>query len=276
MTETTDFLARLLLKPAVLVTVQAHRGSVPRQAGAWMAVFDEQNVGTIGGGHLEWQAIAQARERLRGTPGEPVLRYALGPTLGQCCGGEVHLGFELLSAADIPQLKQRFANAKKLWPSLAVFGAGHVGQAVVRLMSQLPVQLHWIDSRDGVFAPDLSTFAACEVSDPVQDTVPGLPAQVAVLIMSFSHVQDQDIVAACLTRQRQQGDLGFVGLIGSQTKWATFRHRLQARGFTDAELAQVTCPIGLPGIHGREPMVIALSVAAQVLQALPQPQAQRF
>ena len=86
--------------------------------------------------------------------------------------------------------------------------------------------------------------------------------------MSFSHAEDLDVVAPCLRRQRAQGDLPFIGLIGSHTKWATFRHRLQERGFTAEELAQVTCPIGVPGIAGKQPEVIAVAVAAQLLQTL--------
>jgi xanthine dehydrogenase accessory factor len=88
----------------------------------------------------------------------------------------------------------------------------------------------------------------------------------AVLIMSFSHAEDLDVVAACLKRQRALADIGFIGLIGSKTKWATFRHRLEARGFTQAEIAHITCPIGVPGIEGKEPEVIAVAVAAQLLQ----------
>jgi xanthine dehydrogenase accessory factor len=90
-----------------------------------------------------------------------------------------------------------------------------------------------------------------------------------VLIMSFSHAEDLDVVAACLRRQRERGDLPFIGLIGSRSKWATFRHRLHERGFAEAELAQVTCPIGVPGIAGKAPEVIAVAVAAQLLQTLP-------
>ena len=92
---------------------------------------------------------------------------------------------------------------------------------------------------------------------------------VGVLIMSFSHAEDLDIVIACLKRLRERDDLPYVGLIGSKTKWATFRHRLEARGFTGAELARVTCPIGVQGIGGKEPEVIAVAVAAQLLQGLP-------
>jgi xanthine dehydrogenase accessory factor len=96
-----------------------------------------------------------------------------------------------------------------------------------------------------------------------------LPAGARVLVMSFSHAEDLDVVAACLLRQRQQADLPFVGLIGSRTKWATFQRRLLARGFTPDELAHVTSPIGVPGISGKEPDVIAIAVAAQLLQSLP-------
>ncbi|HAU57451.1 MAG TPA: xanthine dehydrogenase accessory protein XdhC, partial [Comamonadaceae bacterium] len=110
---------------------------------------------------------------------------------------------------------------------------------------------------------------ACEHSDPVQAAVPGLAPGARVLIMSFSHAEDLDVVAACLRRQRERGDLPFIGLIGSRSKWAVFRRRLQERGFAEAELARVTCPIGVPGIAGKAPEVIAVAVVAQLLQTLP-------
>lgn len=276
------FLSLLTDQPAVLVRAVSTQGSVPREAGAWMAVFAAEVIGTIGGGHLEHQAIAAARARLAATgesktgePGEgegwqlkaaPVLvRFALGPSLGQCCGGVVQLGFEPVSARDAPALALELRSA--LTP-LALFGAGHVGRALVRVLAPLPFLLSWIDSREGVFVQDLPARGMCEHSDPVQSAVPGLAPQSRVLIMSFSHAEDMELVAACLRRQREQGDLPYVGLIGSRTKWATFRRRLQARGFTDAELAHVTCPIGVPGISGKAPEVIAVAVAAQLLQTL--------
>ena len=271
------FLDRLALAPAVLVTVDTVRGSVPREPGAWMAVFADQVIGTIGGGHLEFEALREARDRLGQTtagdepaqgPGAEhaaVRRFVLGPTLGQCCGGEVHLRFEPVSAADAALLRQRLA--RPLTP-VALFGGGHVGRALVRLLADLPLAVHWIDSRDEVFPPDVPAHVQCEHSDPVQGAVPTLTPGSRVLIMSFSHAEDLDVVAACLTRQRQRGDLPFIGLIGSRTKWATFRHRLQERGFSAQELAQVTCPIGVPGISGKQPEVIAVAVAAQILQTL--------
>jgi len=151
---------------------------------------------------------------------------------------------------------------------VALFGGGHVGHALARVLAPLPFALHWIDSRDGVFPPGPLEDTVCEHSEPVQAAVPTLAPGSRVLIMSFSHAEDLDVVAACLLRQRERGDLPFIGLIGSRTKWATFRHRLEARGFTPDELAQVACPIGVPGIAGKQPEVIAVAVAAQLLQGL--------
>jgi xanthine dehydrogenase accessory factor len=261
-------LSRLRSEEAIWVTVQSHRGSVPREAGAWMAVFAYDQVGTIGGGHLEWQALSAARARLAGQSGEQTLRFALGPSLGQCCGGEVVLRLERLSAADIPRLQAWFAQARLGLPTVALFGGGHVGQALARTLANLPLQLHWIDSRDEIFPDPLPDQVQAEHSDPVQASVADLPSGSLVVVMSFSHAEDLEVVAACLTRQRSRSDLPFIGLIGSKSKWATFRHRLEARGFTAAELAQVTCPIGVPGIAGKAPEVIAVAVAAQLLQAV--------
>ncbi|MDO8370605.1 MAG: xanthine dehydrogenase accessory protein XdhC [Polaromonas sp.] len=257
-------MARLAQEPAVLVEVSATEGSVPREAGTWMAVFADGAVGTIGGGHLEYEAMARARALLQGLPGEAAGRFVLGPSLGQCCGGVVHLRFEALGPDDVPALRRRLDN--HLQP-VALFGGGHVGFALMEVLSRLPFALTWIDSRDGIFPEAVPDDVVCEHSDPVQRAVTGLSPQSRVLIMSFSHAEDLDIVAECLKRQRERGDLPYIGLIGSKTKWATFRHRLEARGFSAEELGHVTCPIGLPGISGKEPEVIAVAVAAQLLRA---------
>jgi xanthine dehydrogenase accessory factor len=219
-------------------------------------------VGTIGGGHLEHQAMAAARAQLRGGPAEAESRFVLGPSLGQCCGGVMNLRFASVGPADVAALRQRLPQA--VYP-LALFGGGHVGHALVQVLARLPYALTWIDSRDGIFPMALPAKVMAEHSDPVQGAVRGLAPQSRVLIMSFSHAEDLDIVAECLKRQREKNDLPYIGLIGSKTKWATFRHRLQARGFSDKELAHVTSPIGLPGIAGKEPEVIAVAVAAQLL-----------
>jgi len=258
-----ELCARLAAQDAVLVSIVSSQGSVPRDAGAWMAVFADSVLGTIGGGHVEFQAIADARRRLAGQTGDNPVRYALGPSLGQCCGGAVHLRFERVGAADIPLLRARLMT--RLTP-VALFGGGHVGKAMVKVLGLLPFVVSWIDSRDEIFPPEVPANVQCEHSDPVQGAVKDLAPGSRVLVMSFSHAEDLDVVAACLARLRQYDDLPYIGLIGSATKWATFRKRLQERGYTGAELARVTCPIGLSGIHRKEPEVIAVGVAAQLLQ----------
>ena len=257
-----SFLTRLAHEPAVLVQVTCTEGSVPREAGTWMAVFADTVTGTIGGGHLEYQATAMARAHLQGVPGNESARFVLGPSLGQCCGGVVQLRFERVGVHDVTALREKLG--MNLQP-VALFGGGHVGNALIQVLSTLPFALTWVDSRDGIFPDDVPAQVVCEHSDPVQRAVPGLAPQSRVLIMSFSHAEDLDILGECLKRQRERGDLPYIGLIGSKTKWATFRHRLEARGFSEAELMRVTCPIGLPGIEGKEPEVIAVSVAAQLL-----------
>lgn len=262
------FVERLAREPAVRVVVERTEGSVPREAGAWMGVFAEGDpIGSVGGGHLEFDAIAHARRALAGQAAALQRRVALGPTLGQCCGGAVHLRFEPLRSADAATLRVALEGAADaLRVPVALFGGGHVGRAIVQALLPLPLRVVWIDSRDEVFPVDLPRWIATEHSAPVQAAVADLAPQSRVLIMSFSHAEDLDIVAACLLRQRERQDLPFVGLIGSQSKWASFRQRLEARGFGPTELAHVTSPIGVAGVRGKEPEVIAAAVAAQLLQ----------
>ncbi len=277
---TAEFQQRLASEDAVVVSIESTQGSVPREAGTWMAVFANELIGTIGGGHVEFEAIAAARLLLANQNAtEPTSkRYVLGPSLGQCCGGVMVLHYEKYSI-----LGNKYAGYSQKMPlnsifnsipapkrqNVALFGGGHVGKAIVHILSTLPMQVMWIDSRDEIFPAELPNNVVCEHSDPVQAAVNDLsviPAGSHVLIMSFNHAEDLGIVAACLLRQRERADLPFIGLIGSKTKWATFRHRLEDRGFSETELANVTCPIGVKGIKGKEPEVIAVAVAAQLLQ----------
>jgi xanthine dehydrogenase accessory factor len=261
-----DLLARLAREEGVLIRVEKTQGSAPREAGTWMAVWADGLTGTIGGGQLEFQATDEARAWLAGGAAiDGVRRYPLGPSLGQCCGGVVFLSFRRITASDAKTLQGELL--ARLEP-VALFGGGHVGAALARLLSSLPFTVRWIDSRDGVFPTALPAQIEIEHSEPVQDAVAQLVPGSRVLIMSFSHAEDLDIVIACLKRLRARDDLPYIGLIGSKTKWATFSHRLEARGFTADELARVTCPIGVPGIGGKEPEVIAVAVAAQLLQSL--------
>jgi xanthine dehydrogenase accessory factor len=259
-------LRRLAGAPAVRIVVARVQGSGPREPGAWMAVFADGSVGTIGGGRLEFDAVADARALLAGRPVAAERRFALGPSLGQCCGGVVWLRYELLQPSDLQGLRAQLQQAAATAMPVALFGGGHVGAAIVALLGTLPVRVQWFDSRDEVFPEALPLNVQAEHSDPVQAAVATLPPGSRVLIMSFSHAEDLDIVAACLKRRRDRGDLPFIGLIGSKSKWATFRQRLEARGFDAEALAAVTCPIGVPGVQGKEPEVIAVAVAAQLMQ----------
>jgi xanthine dehydrogenase accessory factor len=281
-------LDKLAREDAVFITIDSFEGSSPREVGAWMLVFADEVLGTVGGGNLEFQAIAHGRDWLatHGRDGltskasnlpaakhsqaaDELRRYPLGPSLGQCCGGVVHLKFSFISKQDAINREAAYANIQRArglnTMQIALFGGGHVGKALVQVLGALPCAVQWIDSRDEIFPNDVPSNVECEHSAPVHAAVNDVAAGSYVLIMSFSHAEDLDVVAACLTRLRTKNDLPFIGLIGSKTKWATFRHRLEERGFSHEEIARITCPIGIQGVQGKEPEVIAVSVAAQLL-----------
>ena len=257
-------------RPAMLVQVLEARGSVPREAGTRMLVSAEAVAGTIGGGHLEWQAIARARQQLVAGSGtgtgidavtaDPVDQViALGPALGQCCGGALTLRTQPLDAA-----------ALAAWPDeaplfmLQLYGAGHVGRAIVALLKTLPCRVRWIDEREAEFpAAPSSPHIQRLCVEPVQAEVPHAPPGTFYLVLTHRHDLDLTLTEAILRR----GDFGFLGLIGSATKRARFLRRLEERGVWAAALARLTCPIGLSGITGKQPELIAVAVVAQLLQA---------
>jgi len=247
-------------QPGVVIEVVKTAGSVPREAGTRMLVSATQAVGTIGGGHLELLAIQNARALLANVPAfEPVDRhYPLGPALGQCCGGAVTLRFARLDARGA---QARPVAAPRFF--LQLYGAGHVGRAIVRLLSSLPCRVQWIDEREGEFPADpLPPHIERVCVEPVEAEVDVAPAGAFYLVLTHRHDLDQRIAEAILRR----GDFGYLGLIGSQTKRARFLHRYEQRGIPTATLARMTCPIGVPGITGKEPDVIAIAVVAQLLQ----------
>ena len=148
-----QLIAHLAHAPAVLVRVHGTRGSVPRETGAWMAVLPDGQIGTVGGGHLEWQACERARALLRAGQASPEQQtVVLGPSLGQCCGGEVTLRYEPVAPGDREALERRL---RADHTPVALFGGGHVGRAIVAALLPLPFDIHWVDSRDEVFPSDL-------------------------------------------------------------------------------------------------------------------------
>ncbi|MBX3623099.1 MAG: xanthine dehydrogenase accessory protein XdhC [Rhizobacter sp.] len=249
-------------RPAVVVEVADTQGSVPREAGTRMLVAAEAAAGTVGGGHLEHQAIALAREMLHSGSVLPQHHhFALGPALGQCCGGAMTLRFERLAAAhlcDWPDAAPRLR--------LQLYGAGHVGRAIARLLATLPVQVDWIDERDDEFPAALGeagwpAHIRRVAVDAVEGEVRLAPAHASYLVLTHQHDLDLRITEAILRR----GDFAFLGLIGSRTKKQRFVHRFEALGLPHALIDRMTCPIGLPGITGKEPEVIAVAVVAQLL-----------
>jgi xanthine dehydrogenase accessory factor len=345
----------------ILVTVAQARGSTPREAGTKMLVWSDGIAGTVGGGHLEFKAIAHARAMICtaefGTA--HIQQFSLGPELAQCCGGSAALLFEPLSTdsaswleewADAetaesqrvvitkigggpdakifidsgaalsdapptlpsasrgegishgrsvpPPLRRRVGwgvlqdglieRAKALAAGrgrcanielrdsgdvylieairpvrdhLYLFGAGHVGRAIVRAVEPLPFRITWIDSRAGAFPDGPPPHIVTLPSSAPPTEVDGAPTGAFYLVMTHSHPLDLDICARVLER----GDFAYLGLIGSETKRARFASRLRAIGIPAPTLARLTCPIGIPGIDGKEPATIAASVAAQLL-----------
>ena len=261
----------------IVVEVREALGSAPREAGTRMLVGATRCAGTVGGGHLELKAIAAARAMLALPAAVAIqpreVHYPLGPALGQCCGGAVTLRMSMLDAAELAR-----------WPvepprfHLQLYGAGHVGRAIVRALAPLNVVVDWIDERDEEF-PASWLDEAPEVPwpdhvrkvcvDSVEAEVRGAPPGAYYLVLTHRHDLDERISEAILAR----GDFGFFGLIGSKTKRARFLRRFEQRGLPADAIARMTCPIGVPGIDGKEPEVIAAAVIAQLL-AQPAPASQ--
>jgi xanthine dehydrogenase accessory factor len=252
-------------RAAVVVAVQQHQGSVPRESGTRMLVAADAVCGTIGGGHLELQAIQRARQRLASGALPHEERIALGPSLGQCCGGALTLRYSALSADDpaawaVPA--PRF--------QLQLYGAGHVGRAIVAVLAGVPCRVQWIDERESEFPPGpLPPQVERVCTEPVEAEVAAAPPGAFYLVLTHSHALDLALTQAILRR----GDFGFFGLIGRRTKRASFEHRLLERGVAPSLVARMVCPIGLPGIEGKEPGVIAVAAVAQLLQVARQREA---
>jgi xanthine dehydrogenase accessory factor len=310
-----DWLSKVEPVPAVLVTVAMAQGSVPREPGAKMVVTPWSLYDTIGGGHLELRAAEIARAMLAGGEARRLERFALGPSLGQCCGGVVHLAFEVLDHMHVGWMRARagddswrlsaldgapvtalfdgagrqltgapaplFARGRgthvmqeqdgRRWlvdplfaprEHLMLFGAGHVGAAIVRALAPLPCRVTWVDERDDMFPGELPPNVTVEATDIPEALVQQAPPGTSFLVMTHSHALDQRLSEAILSRPGAE----WFGLIGSHTKRKQFEHRLRARGLDQARIEAMVCPIGLPGITGKAPAVIAASVAAQLLE----------
>lgn len=231
----------------VLVTLADIKGSAPRESGTKLVVTATGQSGSIGGGHLEHKATNIARGLLRDGVTEPRLEtLPLGAALGQCCGGKVTLLFEPFVPIDF---------------TIALFGAGHVGKALVRVLAGLPVRVLWIDARAEQFPADIPPNVTKVLADLPEDEVKDVPRGTYVLVMTHSHDLDLMICERFLKR----GDCPYVGVIGSATKRRNFEGRLARKGFSEEQIKSLRCPIGLPGLEGKHPREIAIAVAAELL-----------
>jgi xanthine dehydrogenase accessory factor len=299
---------------AVLVTVAMVEGSGPREPGARMLVGADSVADTVGGGHLELKAIDIARAMLADGRQRHLERFALGPGLGQCCGGVVYLAFEIADRAENALLDERRrqdtwrvvaldgAPQRALFDAdgmllsgegappfvrdrgthlmqdsegrrwlidaviaprahLVLFGAGHVGAAIVRALDGLPCTVTWVDERDDMFPAQVPANVTVEATDVPEALVAAAPAGASYLVMTHSHALDQRLTEAIMART----GVGWFGLIGSLTKRRQFEHRLRARGVDEARIDAMVCPIGIAGITNKAPAVIAASVCAQLL-----------
>lgn len=289
---------------AARVVIAGFAGSSPREAGAAMLVWPGGQSGTIGGGALEWQAAQAARAMLAGG-GARVTRHALGPDLGQCCGGAVTLVTEVFDAASLAALdltgacalrrvagdaavplalRRALARARDqgvvpgvmlaegwvLEPlatptrHLWVWGAGHVGRAIVGVLAPLPgLAITWADTGDDRFPDEVPPGVRVLAAQDPTALVPLAPQGAEHLILTYSHALDLSLCHHLLGH-----GFGACGLIGSASKWARFRSRLAALGHAPGAIARIRCPIGDPAL-GKHPQAIAIGVAAELMRAAP-------
>ena len=295
---------------AVLLTVLATKGSTPREVGTKMLITADDCIGTIGGGHLEYQCIAMARQRLQAESEDrwrrKMHRFPLGASLGQCCGGVVTMLLEYIDQHDQDWLRSLqtamqqgqgvslvtplHTENPKFWhysheeiqeyvsdqshyfvedyvpPGLNImlFGAGHVGRALVSVLANIDCSIVWVDSRAEQFPEAIPTNTRIMLMDEPEEAVTSAPVNSCFLVMTHSHPLDQRICEIIL----QSEHFRFCGLIGSLTKRRKFEQRLRAKGFSNQLIERLSCPIGIGGISGKQPEVIAISVAAQLLRLL--------
>lgn len=299
-------------RPAILVTIAAARGSTPRMPGTRMLVDTDMIVGSVGGGQLEFEIIASARNFLaQGVTGSAHQHFILGPDLRQCCGGALDVVLEPLTPDSAGWLRQVLAwenagqfweshlpvgapSAARLlnplpdvpdepgtarlrktgegpildetsgmpWPLLYLFGAGHVGRALVRLLGDLPYHVIWSDAREDIFPRAIPANVATDAGAQMAELIEAAPADAHFLVMTHSHAIDFDLVQAILAK----GSFVSLGLIGSETKKARFLQRLREDGIAADTLARLQCPVGIPGIRSKVPAAIAIAIAADLLR----------
>ncbi len=259
-----DFDSFLAANPqAVAVSVDAVKGSAPRESDAVMLVGRQSIAGTIGGGQLEFMAIARARAMLDDSESEVSLDVPLGPEIGQCCGGRVEAMLRRIDDTMATRILDTARATDAARPQVVVFGAGHVGKALYAQLSLVPVEAILADTRADAVAPFAGDANVRHVAVP-EVLVEEARAGAAFVVMTHDHGLDFLIASAALKRE----DAAYAGMIGSKTKRATFSKRFLEEGGTRGQLDRLVCPIGASPIDDKRPEVIAAMTAAEVLRAV--------
>lgn len=245
---------------AVVAELTSVRGSSPREQGAFMLISVDAQVGTIGGGALEYMVVARARQALRDDKEPQGLDIPLGPEIGQCCGGRVAVSLKRLTLRRADQLVVRLRSAEAMQPHVYLFGSGHVGKALVSALAPLPLNVHVVDTRPGELRDLPPGIDATAVPMP-EAVVRKAPPGSAYVILTHDHALDFMIAAEALER----ADSPYVGMVGSRTKRARFRSWYLAEGGSEDALDRLVLPIGNLGLVDKRPEVIAALAAAEIM-----------
>lgn len=249
---------------AVVAELTAVRGSSPREAGAFMVISAMEQIGTIGGGALEYMVIDRARQVLRSGEAGDQLDIPLGPEIGQCCGGRVDVALKRVTPELAAALVGRLEAAAAARPHVFVFGAGHVGRALAKALLLLPLRVHVVDTRREELAGLPAEVDAIAAAMP-EAVVRTAPAGSSYVILTHDHALDFLIAAEALERR----DAPYVGMVGSATKRARFRSWYQSEGYDLAALERLVLPIGglayPAGLGDKRPEVIAALAAAEII-----------
>lgn len=248
---------------AALVEVREARGSTPREKGAWMLVAPDSTFGTIGGGQLEFLAIAKARELIAENVANGALDIPLGPEIGQCCGGRVALDITMADTEHRTALMSRAESEDAARPHVYLFGGGHVGHALAYALALLPVRAVVVETRTEALR-GLPEGVETRLTAVPEEVVREAPPGSAFVVLTHDHALDFLIVAEALAR----GDAAYVGMIGSKTKKATFRSWYRDNGGEEKRAETLVTPIGGVAARDKRPAVIAAMTAAEVMAAL--------
>ena len=237
-------------KAYVVATIVGVTGSTPRNSGTKMVITNEDIFDTIGGGHLEHKVIKHAHQLLiSGEACQQLEHFQLGAQLGQCCGGDASVLFECFSASGA---------------NIMLFGAGHVGKALIPILAGLPCSITWVDNRAEQFPDDIENYSnvTAIISDNPAEEVATMPANSYFIVMTHNHQLDFEISHNILKR----ADFAYSGLIASDTKWRRFQQRFQHRDIEKSLVDKMNCPIGLAQVQGKLPMEVAVSVAGEIIE----------